>query len=232
MGQFLTKLDRPKLWDGYPFLLSALIGDVDDDLVLVVKEYNASGTYITETESTTSIPFQNSIVNWDISQISGTFGESVSYILVYLKTEAGEILTDDLRIDIIQPCSNSVYLMGRNSLGGVINWMFDFNQDESFDFGNTLKNKRLVLFSFGITINEWESLHDLITLGAVYKNNIVEFTSATIKSHTRIGNQVYSIDSNGSKIGVIVIPTKNTTNTKKIGHNFEIEIEFPETFSI
>lgn len=232
MGQFLTKLEQPKLWDGYPFLLSALIGDVDDGLILVVEEYNKAGVYVTETESDTPTSYENSLVNWDVSEIGGTFGEDVLYLIVYLKTDAGEILTDELRIDVIQPCQNPVYLMARNSLGGVLHWMFDQNQEYGLDYDNQIKAKRLTLTSDHLTINEWESLQDFITLGTVYRNSIVEFTSSTIKTSTRVGQQIYVVGTDGSKIGVVALNTRNNTLTRRVRHIFELEIEYPEIFSV
>jgi hypothetical protein len=108
--------------------------------------------------------------------------------------------------------------------------MFDVDQDYTFDYGNSIKAKRQVLKTNNLTINEWESLQDFISLGEVYRNNIVEFSSTTIKTSSRIGQQAYVISSAGVKTGVIVIPTNNSTRTRQIKHYFEIEIEYPEEF--
>lgn len=225
---FLTKQTRPKLWNGYPFLLSALIGDAQDDLILVVTGYDSDSGLVGTQESDPET-YPNSIINFNISEVYGSLS-GVSYLEVYLKTSLGEILTDTLTIDVEEPCQNPVMLMGRNSLGGVLQWLFDFNQEYNFDYGNNVKNKRLVVFTEGISINQWESLQDFITLGEVYRNNIVEFTSSTIKTHSRVGQQIYVIDEGGSKIGVVIIPTKNKTNTKQFKHILELEIEYPEIF--
>lgn len=229
MGQFLTKLDRPKLWNGYPFLLSAAIGDIEDDLILVIKVYNVDGSLAT-TQQSTPASYINSVIDFDITQLGGSYVYPNSYLIVHIESSLGEVLTDTLTIDIIQPCENPVYLIGRNSLGGVLSWMFDMSQDYSFDYGNQRKAKRLILTSVNTTVNQWESLQDFITLGEVYRNNIVEFTSSTIKTSTRIDQQIYVVGSDGSKIGVIAIPVKNKTKTKQIKHLLELEIEYPETF--
>jgi hypothetical protein len=110
--------------------------------------------------------------------------------------------------------------------------MFDVNQEYTFDYGNGRKAKRLVLTTVNLTINEWESLQDFITLGEVYRENIVEFTSTTDATSRRIGQQVYVLNQDGTKIGVIALPTRNTTRTKQIRHIFELEIEYPEEFAV
>ncbi len=225
---FLTKLDRPKLWDGYPFLLSALIGDVEDDLKLVLKGYSVAGSLLATNESTEAA-YPNSVVTFNVNEVYGAL-TSVYYLTAYLETNLGEVLTDTLTVDVKEPCSNPVYLLGRDSLGGCLQWMFDTNQDHTFDLQDSRKAGRLNLTAVNLTINEWECLQDFIGLGAVYRNNIVEFTSATIKTSTRIDQQVYDVDSDGNKLGVIVIPTKNSTMTKRVKHIFEMEIEYPEVF--
>lgn len=226
---FLTKLDRPKLWVGYPFMLSALIGDIEDDLILVVQGYDAAGV-LSGTQYSAAEAYPNSLIDFNVNEIYGTL-TSVSYLNVYLKTELEEVLTDTLRIDVVEPCANPVYLLARNSLGGCLNWMFDINQDYSNDYGNDRKAKRLGLTSVNLTVNQWDALEDFITLGQVYRNNIIEFTSSTIKTSTRIGQQVYVVGSDDSKIGVLAIPTKNRTLTKRIKHIFELDIEYPEVFA-
>lgn len=229
MGQFLARLDRPKLWDGYPFLLSAAIGDIEDSIKIVLKGYNSAGA-LQATNESTAASYINSVVDFNLNEVYGSLS-GIKYITAYLETDLGEVLTDTMTIDVIEPCANPVYLVGRNSLGGVLSWMFDLNQDKFDDYGNQEKAGRLVLTSVGTTINQWNALSDFITLGEVYKNNIVEFTSETIKTSTRIGQQVYDVDSDGNKIGIIVIPIKNKTRTKQLKHIFELEIEYPETFT-
>lgn len=231
MSQFLTKLDRPKLWDGYPFLLSALVGDLEDGIKLFVETYNAAGVYVATFDSGGFETATNSTVSYNVTEIAGSL-TSVGHLIVYLESETSEQLTDDFRIDVIQPCANPIYLLGRDSLGGCLQWMFDNSQDFSYDFADARKAERLTLYATNLTINEWECLQDFITLGTVYRNNIVEFTSDTIKTSSRIGQQIYDVDSDGNKIGVIVIPVKNKTLTKKIKHIFEMEIEYPETLHI
>lgn len=229
MSSFLTRLERPKLWDGYTFLLSAIIGEIGGDIVFYAEGYNVAGTLLT-TQSTTPDTYDEGVYNFNVNEIYGSFS-GVSYLIVYLGTESGEELTDRLTIDIVTPCANPIYLIGRDSLGGVLQWLFDINQEYTFDYGNLRKAARKVLFATNLKSNQWDALQDFITLGEVYKENIVEFTSSTNRTSVRIGQQIYIVDTDGAKIGVVVIPTKNKTLTKRIKHIFEIEIEYPEVFT-
>jgi len=178
-AQFLTKLTRPKMWDGYPFLLSAAVGDVEDDLILTLKGYNVANTLLATNQSTAEA-FTDTVVNFNVSEIYGEL-TNVAYINAYVESGSGEILTDTITIDVEEACTNPVYLMGRNSLGGVIQWLFDLNQEYSFDGADDITRKRLALLTEHITLNQWEALQDLNRPGQVYRNNIVEFTSSTVK---------------------------------------------------
>lgn len=229
-ASFLTKFTRLKMWDGYPFLLSAAVGDVEDDLILTLKGYNGAGTLLATNQSTAAT-FTDTVVNFNVSEVYGEL-TNVKYITAYVETGSGEVLTDTITIDVLQPCANPVYVMGRNSLGGVIQWLFDYNQEYSFDGDDEITRKRLVLNTDQLTINQWEALQDLNKLGQVYRNNIVEFDSSTIKTSTRIGQQLYVVGLDGSKIGVVSIPSRNVTATRQRKHVFDLEIEYPETFAI
>jgi hypothetical protein len=231
---FLTKLDRPKMWEGYPFLLSAVIG-TEDSLYMDVKSYTASGSMVAHATST-STAYENKVVNFNVTEIYGAASlTSVEYFLVYLVTDLGEILTDSFRIDFVASddiCDNPILLMGRNSLGGVLTWMFDYNQEYGFDFSNKIKSKRLTLTTSHLTLNEWESLQDFITLGEEYRISIIEFTSSTIMTSARVGQQLYVVDTDGNKVGVNIVPSRSKTFTRYTKHTLELEIEYPETFAL
>lgn len=230
MAKFLTRFTRLKLWDGYPLLLSVAVGDIEDDLKIVLKGYDVSDTLLATNEST-SAAYIDSVVDFNVNQVYGSLS-GVAYIAAHIESDLGEILTDTITIDVDESCANPVYLLARNSLGGCLNWMFDISQEQSYDTANSIKAKRHTLFTTHLTLNQWESLQDFITLGETYRNNITEFTSSTIKTSSRIGQQVYVVDSDGEKIGVIAQQTGNTTLTKQVRHLFNLEIEYPEAFAL
>lgn len=223
-AKFLTNFTRPVWWRGWPFILSAII---DETLTgsLDIKVVADSTQYSGEQSGNAG-----RLVNCNfgfVSQgvIDGSTTATVS--IVDFATKAinySEILTVELR----DPCANPIMLMARNSLGGVMQWLFDGEQEYDYDYGDGIKSKRMMLRANNITANQWDALQDFITLGEVYRNNITEYTSSTNKSHTRTGQQVYMIDQAGTKTGVIVLSTINKTNNKRRRHEFELEIELPE----
>jgi hypothetical protein len=230
MASFLTRFTRPKMWDGYPFLLSCAVGDVEDDLILTLKGYDVSGALLATNQSTATA-YTDQVIHFNVSEVYGSLS-GVAYITAYVETALGEVLTDTITIDVEEVCNNPVYLLGRNSLGGCLQWMFDISQEQGYDNANGIKAKRHGLFTNHLTLNQWEALQDFITLGETYRNNITEFTSATIKTSSRIGQQLYVVDADGAKIGVIALPTGNSTFTRQVRHLFNLEIEYPETFAL
>lgn len=224
-AKFLTKLTNPVWWKGWPFVLSAIIDDsltTSLDIKVVADSTLYAGQQLNKSGKLVNCYF-------------GFVGEGeldtdeVTISIVDFATKAISY-TESLSVEIREACQNPIMLMARNSLGGVLQWVFEVDQEYTYDYGNDIKAARKVLRANNLLINEWEALHDFFTLGPVYRNNITEFTSSTIKTSSRIGQQVYVVSQAGVKTGVIVIPTKNNTGTRKVNHTFEIEIEYPEIF--
>lgn len=132
-------------------------------------------------------------------------------------------------IRIVDACANPVLIYFRNSLGGDTFWMFNHSQDEQYTT-NIKRAKRKLLYAEHLSLNEWEALNDLNNLNAVYGENITDIREAN-KTSKLIGQQMYGIDVDGEKTGVITIPTTNTTPTRSTTHRFEMEIEYPEYFT-
>ena len=221
-AKFLTELNTVKMWRGYPCLISAIVGD------------NVSGNVFAGTDNdwTASGNYSEKIITLDLDKIITAQEVDTDTVKLYLDTSPDVQLTETKDIELTDACRNPIYLIGRNKRGGMLCWMFEGSQDYTFDYGNDIKAKRLTLRAENLNINEWEALQDFITLGAVYRNNIVTLTSSIIKTSSRIGQQLYVVDEDGNKTGVIALPTKNTTLTKQNKHVFEIEIEYPETFTV
>lgn len=217
--KFLSKLERFVMWRGYPSLLTAIISDnITPDVSLESDTQLLAPTDLT-----------SKVITFDLNQL--IVDQTPTEIEVKLVIDGVGDLSEELTVELRDPCENPILLQGRNSLGGVLQWLFDENQEYTFDYGNGIKAKRMRLFADDLTLNQWEALQDFFTLGEVYKNNIQEFTADTIKTATRTDNQVYVIDTDGNKIGVIVVPRTPSTETKQVKHIFEIEIEYPEQFA-
>jgi hypothetical protein len=218
---FLTKFSRIRMWRGWPAPIS-----------VIVNEYNTTSVSlnIPGGGTSSSVIYGGNVVAYDLNDVATT--QTANTLVCTLRLDSGPTnLSEAKTIVLSDPCKNPILLMGRNSLGGILYWLFDVSQEYTFAYDDGTKRKRLVLFAENITLNEFESLEDFNTLGEVYKNNIVEFSSSVIKTSSRIGSQVYAVDKLGNKTGVIVIPTENQTNTRRERHSFTLEIEYPEMFT-
>lgn len=131
--------------------------------------------------------------------------------------------------EVRDACANPVMLFWKSSLGGDAWWLFENDQEVSYELSG-YKAKRMKLRAGNLTVDQWEALNELNHIGEVYKQNIVEFTSSIDKSHLIDGAQVYVVQPNGDKVGVIVRPTNSVMFTRARRHEFEIEIEFPERY--
>lgn len=221
LNKFLTKLDTYVMWRDWPCLVSIIVNE--EQLSNVYLDLDGNGQSSDEY-------YNASLVIYDLKNI--VLDQSVDYFQMTLKQfGTNNIISEEKQVILKDVCDNPIMLLARNTLGGCISWLFDVSQDYTFEYADGRKAKRLVLFADNLTLNEWESLQDFITLGEVYRNNIVELTSSTIKTKSRIGSQVYAVDQDGNTVGVTVIPTKNTTKTRQIKNRFEIEIEYPEEFN-
>jgi hypothetical protein len=219
--QFLTKLDRVVMWRGYPALLAAVINeDVSSDIYLETGE----GASTPEDHAGEQVIF-------DLNQIITDQTVDEVDAVIYENTSVPSTFSEEQNVVLRDPCENPVMLMGRNSLGGVMQWLFDVNQEVSYENNDGVKVKRMRLFAEDLLINEWEALQDFIGLGEVYKNTIRELLSTTIQTATRVGSQVYVLYPDGKKIGVIVTAKVKSTDTRQLRHSFEVDIEYPELFA-
>jgi hypothetical protein len=220
----------PRMWRGFPFVLSAIVGDTLTSNVSVSVVYKNSQGGTISTALSSGVSLTGKLIFVEVTEISPIPDNAKTVVVDLIRSTGSNLLTLTMVCEIYDPCDNPIMLMARNSLGGVLQWCFDANQEDGYDFGNSIKNNRKVLYAEHLTKNEWDCLQDFIRLGEVYRDNVLEFTADTIKTSSRVGQQVYVVQEDGSKIGVIVIPTKNKTETKFAVHKFEIEIEYPDIF--
>lgn len=218
-AKWLTEFETLKFWRGYPQLVSVIVGDGVGANVFFEAEGDVS-TPESAAGKILSVDLNNLLTSQDSFQSMD--------LNLYKDASPDVLLTETLTITLEDGCDGQIMLQGRNKRGGVISWMFDVGNEYSFDYGNGIKAARKVLRTSNLTLNQWEALQDFITLGPVYRNNIIELLSTTIKTSSRVGNQVYVIDEAGTKTGVVVIPSTNQTNTRYNKHLFELEIEYPE----
>jgi len=140
------------------------------------------------------------------------------------------LISETASIPVQPDCSNTVMLQWKNSLGGDECYPFTYNQEYTFDYGGGKKAKRLTLFAYGLSLSQWEAINGLNTLGEPYKTPITEMTTSLNRTMATIGQSVYILNSDGTKIGVTVVNVQNTTVTKKVQHEATVTIEYPEIF--
>ena len=143
-------------------------------------------------------------------------------------TPVDEIISDLKTVTSEEEC-NTVMLQWKNSLGGDECFPFCCNQEYTFHYSDR-KAKRLTLYADNLTLAQWEAIQGLNTIGELYKTPIVELTTSIDRTMATIGQAVYVLNSDGTKTGVNVIGSPNTTNTKQKKHSAFVTIEYPELF--
>ena len=139
-----------------------------------------------------------------------------------------DVASETVSIEIEEEC-NTVMLQWKNSLGGDECFPFCCNQEYTFHYSDR-KAKRLTLYADNLTLAQWEAIQGLNTIGELYKTPIVELTASIDRTMATIGQAVYVLNSDGTKTGVNVIGSPNTTNTKQKKHSAFVTIEYPEQF--
>lgn len=138
-------------------------------------------------------------------------------------------LSEVLTVEYIEECDNSVTLVWKNSLGLDETHHFPHSQEWTFNYGE-YKAKRATLYAENLDITAWEAIQEANTSGEVVRKpwGVGDFIG---KTHERVGQQAYVIDSDGNKKAVIIISQPNTTLTKQKKHSAFVTIEYPETLS-
>jgi len=215
--RFLTLMNEWRLVTGYPFTFSWILGSN-----LRVRRYK-DGSLIntTDTDLTT---FTNPGVFRGKHKETGD-ANSLEVVI----TDGSGDRSVTMTAKIIEACNNTIVLQWKNTLGGDECFPFQINQEYTWNYSGK-KAKRLTLYADNLTLNQWEVLQGLNTIGEIYKNNITEMTTSQNRTSSKIGQSVYVLNSDGSKIGVVVINEINSTSTKQIKHSAFVTIEYPEQF--
>lgn len=229
LAKFLNMMTRPVIWRGYPWSISALTSDNQTtNSNFRVEYFDIAGASISS-NAPTKVPSLGKCQRFMPQKSLAIPTNAYTAQIRYEKTGV-TVLSETITCDIEDPCSNPILLYWRNSLGGDSWWMFEVNQEYGYRYDNNRKAKRYKLFADNLTLNQFEALNELVTLGEVYEPALVELSTSVNKSQARIGSQVYIVDITGKKTGVIVIPNEVVTLTRKKRHKLQITIELPETY--
>lgn len=227
--KWLTKMDTPVMWRGWPFSMHCIISEALTGLIKFQVTPNGFSTV-----ETTPIAFGSTgkVQQLYLTDVDDTNIDTAKTLSVKAQSLDGTYkdIIQEKTIELRDATCNNILLLGRNSLGGALWWLFDYSQEFEYNYQDGRKAKRMLLTAINLTLNQWEALQDFISLGESYRNVIQQFSSSTIKTSSTIGQQLYVVNQDGSKIGVICIPSKNQSRTRRERHTFEITIEFPEQF--
>jgi hypothetical protein len=231
--KFLTRM-FPALWRGYPFTLSFCFPDGVGPVDRRVRQYDSQGQELSDDLETldpgSGDPTTDTVHRLDVGDIDP---EAVR-ILVSLQQSAGPALTEELEVTVKDPCESPVLLWWKNTLGGDSFWLFDENQEYEFTYPGGRRVRRMTLFADNLSIQQWDSINELNSPSDVFALNIVDYEMSDVinKTHFRNDNQVYIINADATKTGVIVIISPNRTKTFYKKHAIEVTIELPEFFTV
>lgn len=228
--QFLTRFDKPTMWRGFPFTLSFLwsVTSINRRVRQLDSENNELADTVTVLTGTESTVHRTRV---------GDIEDDAKKLFVSLQdgdASGDEPLTEELEIEVRDPCENQILLFWKNSLGGDSWWMFDESQDYEYTYPSGRKVKRLTLFADNLKLNDWDALNELNTVTDVIGLNIVDYAmdDSINKTHFRNDNQVYIVTEELDKVGVVVVANPLQTKTSYKKHAIEITIELPEVFVI
>jgi hypothetical protein len=219
------------------------------------KEYNGSNTFSLSQSApvgTTTLTFQGTpSVHCHLINLSATMTTTatatinsvtiesipddgwIDYQLVTMTSTYTIVETpvsESLRVYLSTPCSPSVQLIWKNSLGGDSTWVFQYNQESELKASKEGVYRTLKLFADDLTDDEANAMSDLLSSSDPYQINITELTSSVYGSQAVNGKSVYAIDSDGSVYSVILVGYDLTYETRKRKNQVTLTIQLPELF--
>jgi hypothetical protein len=229
---------NPSHWRGWPFTLSFMwpegFSGSNGGIERRVKQINSEGTDISE--AVTSLTPDDNLDTVHRMKLGAIDADAAELEVTLEMGTSGDAdaITETLIVKVKDPCDNPILLFWKNNLGGDAFWMFEESQDYQFIYDSGRVVKRLTLFADNLTPTEWDGINQLNSVSQVIARNIVDYgmDDSIDKTHFRNDNQVYIINEDGSKTGVIVIATGNKTKTSQKKHFIELTIELPELFTV
>lgn len=229
---WLTKFN-PSYWIGYPFTLSFIWPATITGIDRRVIQYDGEGNLLSD-DLTSLTPETDTIHRTDLGAVN-TSAKRLEVSLEESTSGSGQAqIIETLTINVKEPCEQPVLLFWKNSLGGDAFWLFDEGQDYNYQYPSGRVVKRMTLSADNLTVSEWDGINQLNSVSQVIAKNITDYgmDDSIDRTHFRNDNQVFIINSDGSKTGVIVIATDNRTKTYQKKHYIEITIELPEFFTV
>lgn len=231
--KWMTRFQAMSMWRNWPFTMS-LPSNTYAFLHAVVFQYNSAGEVIIA--DTRELAFADEgIYRMTLGSLTDAFSSETRELGVKVTAVDGvNIIIEEIRVALKDPCKSPVLLFWKNSLGGDSWWMFDESQEYKYTYPSGRRVTRLKLNADNLVLSEWDAINELNSTTDIIAANLTDYgmDDSINKTHFRDDNQVYIVNQDGSKVGVIVVETENVTNTKQVKHAIEITIELPELFTV
>lgn len=227
-GTFLVTTNKLTAWDGWPCYVAwltdpsdissvtmALYADNNDLSLVFFGNLSYTGSYL----NLFILPESSFFAKWKSAEIYLANDE-----------ETSDLYSQKLRVDQIEPiCGSdqSVMLMCRNRLGGILQWLFDGAYEIENAVENGMKFQRITCGAIGLSLDEFEALHDFApsTEDFVLIDDS-DFSNATGNMYTP-SNPVWRVYPDDTRIQVFVEDTRPVANTAHNRHYFEVTFRMP-----
>jgi len=238
----LTLFDKPVVWRNWPFKFSFLFPTSAFDITLISKNLDGANAVLDTRESE---PFNNGptdVASADVPAIThidiftGDRDPDIAYIHPDTKTIQMYLKTISIQnsstwiFEVRDPCANGVMIMWRNSVGGISQWMFAYNQESSYRYDDGRKVRTLILFEDNVTPSQWEAINDMNRPKPVVELRTDDFSTQN-KTHTQDGASTFIVQRNGDLTGVIVLPQEIPYNTRDLKRSIRIIVELPTLYT-
>lgn len=207
------------------------INGVETDEI-AVEIVGTNGTYTGTGTITTTAPFSylSMYCVTDGSFVSGSVTTTPNSLAVHAGSSIEYVMSETKTVRVLDTKPNPITLAWVNSVGGLEYFTFQVNQEQTYDSTGGKKAKKLTLYADDLTLNQWETIQGLNTLGDTYMPAIPEMTTSLDKTTRRLGQQVYVVAQSGAFTGVIVLPAADKTATMWSRHFAKITIIYPYQF--
>jgi hypothetical protein len=135
-------------------------------------------------------------------------------------------------IDVIEKEDRRITLGWTNERGGDEFFTFKFNQSYGFTYPNNEKVTRITVYGEDLSLNEFEVINQIFSIGEVYRPAVAEFDGSQKGDKKRIGQQVYAQLVTGDLLEVIVVPSDAYTQSKQTLHRLDITFELPVGYKL
>lgn len=164
--------------------------------------------------SITTYTFTGNI--FDLVSQTHTFTSSGTATIQVRMTAGPNTVYATITAEVRDEFENPVYLRWINDLGGVANWMFDYNQDLTLDPNTYNRYLTKRLYDIGVTYEQWIALNEISKDGVLYNDTY------------KVGQYLQDFTDSANPIDLIALPTNLFSKSKRVGSDFNLLVRYPE----